>query len=133
MKRITFLFLTLFYTAILQAQNWHGVALNDTTYFLSKNKNGLSYTNDTNLVRAIFIIAIQQNGTDTTYRFFHSLRPFFPPTACLDSVNSPSWMGPEVIRNPYGVERYFNYRNDEIVIQTYAQVNDTWKITTDTT
>lgn len=132
MKKKLIVLLTLLSALLGHAQNWHGVPLNDTTYYLSKNKNSVDYTYDTNLVRAIFITVIQPIGTDTSYNFFHSLRPFYPPTTCLDSVNSPSWMGPKVVRTPIGVEHYYNYRDDVIEIQTYAPLNATWKISTDT-
>lgn len=132
MKTIFFSVL-MFISGICAAQQFKGVVMNDTTYYLSKNVNPFNQgENDSNLIRAIWIESLQANGSDTFFQFFRSIRPTFPLSTCLDTSNSPSWMGPGVLRNLSGDEHYYNYRNEEILIKTLAALNSTWKITTDT-
>ncbi len=132
MKRILF-YLLFFASGISTAQQYKGVVMNDTTYYLSKNVNPFNQgENDSNLIRAIWIESLQTVGSDTFFKFFRSIRPTFPLSTCLDTLNSPSWMGTGVLRNQNGDEHYYNYRNDDILIKTLAGLNSTWKITTDT-
>lgn len=120
--------------SIAIAQNYKGVVSTDTTYYLSAGDDINEGYGVTDLLRAIWVVDKSQIGADSLFTFFHSIRPYYPITyiGCLDTIG-PSWMGPKMIRKSTGDELYYNFRNDEITISTNAQINDTWKITTDTT
>lgn len=129
----TLLCLLLFFNINSFAQNYKGVVLGDTTYYTGgKFEMPFPFENEKlpNLLRTIWIEDAQLVGLDSVFTFYPSVRRDFLTINCFDTVG-PTWLGKGFLRKPDGTEIYKNLRNDEITILTLSQINDTWKITTD--
>jgi hypothetical protein len=115
------------------SQNYKGVVMGDTTYY----SGGEYYVRlpwepeyIPNLLRTIWIKDAQLVGADSVFTFYPSVRRDHNTAFCMDTLG-PTWLGKGFTRKPDGTEIYKNYRNEEILIRTLSSLNDTWKITTD--
>jgi len=120
---LTFLFL--FAVHQLQAQNWNTVLVNDTTYY-----NVVDTSNYNFCYRDIYVDSSITNGSYFTNYFYPSMR--LNKFDIIDTSAGDTWLGKKNIHFINGDELYFNKYEDTILIKTLANINDTWKMCTDT-
>ena len=129
----TLLALLLFLGFYSNAQNYKGVVMGDTTYYSGGDfEMPFPYQNQKlpNLLRAIWVKDAQLIGIDSVFTFYPSIRRDYTTSNCLDT-NGAAWLGKSFTRKPDGTEVYMNLLNEEITLRTQGALNDTWKITTD--
>src|SRR6056297_1469149 len=73
--------------------------------------------------------SVQVEGNDTIIIFQKEM-------TCLDNLNPDeciwgySWLGNKLIKRSSGDELFFNYDGDTLLIQTHAELNDSWRFWT---
>lgn len=110
----------------VHCQNYKSVVSVDTLYYASKSYMW-PYSNT---LRTAFVVQSANIGNDSIHYFYPCVRAVSSPWACLDTLG-PSWLGNSFVRNNLGEETYKNIANQDIVLKTLNNLNDTWKIVTD--
>jgi hypothetical protein len=116
MKNLLPLVFLLFAANTIIAQNWSPFTPGTVRYFM--NSHGY--------VRAARIDSITASGNDIIYHHFRTPRGnYYDWQTPLDS-NGGSWLGKAVIEKPDGTFLFDNNWNDTIVINTKAELGDSW-------
>ncbi len=124
-KYLILILLNLFFI-LANSQNYKSVVSTDTTYYASK---GYLWPYS-NTLRTVYITNSINIGADSVFYFYPTVRPITNTVNCLDTLG-PSWLGKYFVRNNSGEEQYTNGFNEVILIKTLSNLNDTWKIITD--
>ncbi len=107
-------------------QNYKSVVSGDTTYYASKGY----FWPYSNTLRMIYISNSLDIGPDSMFYFYPTVRPTVNSLWCLDTLG-PTWFGEYLLRNNLGEEKYQNMFGDIILLKTLSNINDSWKIVTD--
>lgn len=124
-KYLILILLNLFFL-LANSQNYKSVVSTDTIYYASKSY----FWPYSNTLRTVYITNSVNIGADSVFYFYPTVRPITNTINCLDTLG-PSWLGKYFVRNNSGEEQYTNGFNEVILIKTLSNLNDTWKIITD--
>lgn len=121
MNQTLLILLFVFYGLTGKAQNYRCVQPNVPHYFI----------NNCGYLKGVRVDSVKVLGNDSIYYLFHVARGM--DIAGPTDTNGAHWLGKNVQMQPDGTHLFFNHWNDTVIINTQAQLNDSWLIYTDTT
>lgn len=130
MKTKIFSVILILFSFTVTAQNWKTINSNDTTYFTIDAPTGPDSLWH-GFLRCVWVDSSNINGADSIFYFNRTIRDT-SHYYCIDTM-APSFLGDHFVRsNATGVEYYTNDVGGIIEIRSFAMLNDSWKLVTDT-
>ncbi|BDS11012.1 T9SS type A sorting domain-containing protein [Aureispira anguillae] len=120
MKSLFLFFLILGISNLSFAQNYELIHPNRVAHFKHQEE-----------ILSIRIDSVN-NSAGTTHYYNHKVltRHLTTPSPCLLTETDSSWIGHQITMQPNGEYTFFNQKNESIVIQSLAELNDKWTLYT---